>query len=341
MRFEGGRLFILDQTRLPSETVYLACDAPEDVIGAIKRLAVRGAPAIGCAGAYAVALAAGRIRADSGPKFVAKLKEAAEPIASARPTAANLRWAVSRMLSVAASRSGLAPDRIRDALVEEAIRIHAEDAEMCAAIGRNGARFVREGARILTHCNAGALATGGSGTALAVIYEVVGRGKKVTVYADETRPLFQGARITAYELAASGIPVTVLCDGAAASLMAASQVDLVIVGADRIAANGDTANKIGTCQLAIAARYHGVPFYVAAPSSTFDLSLPDGKGITIEHRPPEEVTAVAGRRIAPEGVSAYNPAFDVTPSELISAIITERGVAMPPFRESIAAMMKG
>ncbi|MCX7804175.1 MAG: S-methyl-5-thioribose-1-phosphate isomerase [Planctomycetota bacterium] len=338
MYFEDGRLFLLDQTRLPGETSYVACETPEEVIEAVRRLVVRGAPAIGCAGAHAVVLAAGRISAIDGASLISALRIAAEPIASARPTAANLRWAVDRMLRAVAGKEHLSPGGIRAILAAEAARIHAEDAEMCAAIGRNGAGLIRDGARVLTHCNAGALATGGSGTALAIVYEAVGRGKRVEVYADETRPLLQGARITAYELKAAGVPVTVLCDGAAASLMAASRVDLVLVGADRIAANGDAANKIGTLQLAIAARHYGVPFYVAAPASTFDLSLPDGGGIRIEHRPAEEVAVVAGRRVVPDGVSVYNPAFDVTPAELITAIITERGVLRPPYRQSIADM---
>ncbi len=339
MRFEDGRLFLLDQTRLPGETAYIPCETPEEAIDAIKRLAVRGAPAIGCAGAYAVVLAANRIPAPDGAALISALKAAAEPIASARPTAANLRWAVERMLKAAEGKEGFSPGEIRAILTAEATKIHAEDAEMCAAIGRNGARLIKDGARVLTHCNAGALATGGTGTALAVIYEAAGNGKRMEVYADETRPLLQGARITAYELNAAGIPVTVLCDGAAASLMAASCVDIVLVGADRIAANGDVANKIGTLQLAIAARYYGVPFYVAAPTSTFDLSLPDGSGIRIEHRPQEEIATIDGHRIVPAGVMTYNPAFDVTPAGLISAIITERGVLDPPYRQSIADMM--
>ncbi|MGQ9592853.1 MAG: S-methyl-5-thioribose-1-phosphate isomerase, partial [Planctomycetota bacterium] len=275
-------------------------------------------------------------------RFRAETLAAARRLATSRPTAVNLFWALDRMRraldrAVERALAGEAFDarRAAELLLEEARAIHREDEELCRAIGRHGARLLEDGSSVLTHCNAGALATGGSGTALAVVYEAVRAGKTIRVYADETRPLLQGARLTSWELRASGIDVTVIADGAAASLLASGRVQAAIVGADRIARNGDVANKIGTLAVAIAARRYGVPFYVAAPRTTFDLDLADGSGIPIEERPEEEVLEVLGLRAAPRGVRAWNPAFDVTPAELVSAIITEKGVLRPPYARSI------
>lgn len=348
----GGYLSLLDQTALPARAVRIAVRDPETLRGAIRRLAVRGAPAIGVAAAYGVVLGAqaaaravrraGRDPARAAERFRAETLAAARRLATSRPTAVNLFWALDRMRraldrAVERALAGEAFDarRAAELLLEEARAIHREDEELCRAIGRHGARLLEDGSSVLTHCNAGALATGGSGTALAVVYEAVRAGKTIRVYADETRPLLQGARLTSWELRASGIDVTVIADGAAASLLASGRVQAAIVGADRIARNGDVANKIGTLAVAIAARRCGVPFYVAAPGTTFDLDLADGSSIPIEERPEEEVLEVLGRRAAPRGVRAWNPAFDVTPAELVSAIITEKGVLRPPYARSI------
>ena len=310
LRWEGesdGHLVLLDQTRLPAEVVELHCRTVDDVWQAIKRLAVRGAPAIGIAAAYGVCLAP--------PDDVHK---ACDYLATSRPTAVNLFWALDRMRRVANEAS---PNRLPERLLAEARAIHAEDAAMCTAIGRHGADLLAElpeGAGILTHCNAGALATGGDGTALAVIFELHRRGDRPHVWVDETRPLLQGARLTAWELARRGVACTLICDSMAAQVMREGRVQAVIVGADRIAANGDAANKIGTYGLAVLASAHNIPFYVAAPTSTIDASVADGAQIPIEQRAPEEITA-------PPGVAVYNPAFDVTPAHLIRAIITENG----------------
>ena len=343
---DGAGVRILDQRELPLHEVYRDLRSVEEIYDAILTLAVRGAPAIGIAGAMGVALSASGVDGNDRMQCVSA---AAARIRSARPTAVNLGWAVDRVnvrpgtrpsVSVLAAASG--PD-ISASMIAEATQILEEDRAMCQAIGRHGATLIPDGARVLTHCNAGALATGGIGTALAGIYVAAGSGKRVHVFADETRPLLQGSRLTAWELQRAGIPVTVLVDGAAASLMARDQVDLCIVGADRIAANGDVANKIGTYPLAIAAKRHGIPFYVAAPSSTFDPSTAAGAEIVIEQRSgdevrrasggatAEEITDGFGRRTAPEGVDVYNPAFDVTPSELITAIVSDRGVHRPPY----------
>jgi len=323
IRFANGALEILDQTRLPREEVWLRLTTPDQVIEAIQSLRVRGAPAIGVAGAYALVLAAGD---------AAAVRAAAGPVAAARPTAVNLRWAVDRMLR----RLDSAPEAPHDALKEEADRIREEDEESCRAIGRHGAALLGKRANVLTHCNAGSLATAGYGTALGVIYAAVEAGKQVAVFADETRPLLQGARLTAWELSRAGIDVTLLADSAAGSLLRSGRIDAVVVGADRIAANGDVANKIGTYPVALLANTHGVPFYVAAPRSTFDPSCPDGAAIPIEERAAAELTRGFGASTAPEGVSVYAPAFDVTPAALVTALITEAGVIRPVTRENIA-----
>ena len=329
LRFAGDALEILDQTRLPAEEVWLRLTTPAQVIEAIQSLRVRGAPAIGVAGAYALVLAAGD---------AASVRAAAPAIASARPTAVNLRWAVDRMLA----RLETAPAaRPRDVLRAEADAIRDEDEAACRAIGRHGAALLKAEASVLTHCNAGSLATAAYGTALGVVYAAVESGKRVRVFADETRPLLQGARLTAWELQRAGIEVTVLADAAAGALLRRGVVDAVIVGADRIAANGDVANKIGTYPLAVLARENGVPFYVAAPRSTFDLACPDGGAIPIEERAATEITRGFGVTTAPEGVSVFAPAFDVTPAGLVTALITERGVIRPVDRANIALTLAG
>jgi methylthioribose-1-phosphate isomerase len=325
----GGSLRIVDQRKLPGEFAERDLASVEDAAEAIRTLAVRGAPAIGVTAAMALAVAA------RGGATVEQLRDAAARLRATRPTAVNLAWALERMLARAEIAAGAAPGApqpaaLADALRDEAEQIRAEDAAMCRAIGEHGAPLIEPGMRVLTHCNAGALATAGIGTALAPLYVAHGRGVQFEVFADETRPLLQGARLTAWELARAGIPVTLCTDGMAASLMAAGRVDLVLVGADRIAANGDVANKIGTYGLAVLAHHHRIPFVVAAPSSTVDLATPTGDRITIEQRAAEEVTECGGVRVAPEGVAVHNPAFDVTPAALIKWIVTDRGVHHGP-----------
>lgn len=334
-----GFLRLIDQTLLPTQCVTIDCRNVEMVWEAIKMLRVRGAPAIGIAAAYGVVLSlhdAGRHHSDS-PSAAART--AADYLATSRPTAVNLFWALDRMrYLIAAHPQGQAG--LAEKLLAEARAIHDDDRLMCRAIGRNGAELIRDGATIITHCNAGGLATAEYGTALSVMFTCQDQGKQLHVYADETRPLWQGARLTAWELTQRGIPTTVICDSMAAHVMQTRSVDAVIVGADRITARGDVANKIGTYALAVVAKHHGVPFYVAAPSSTFDLSLVDGADIPIEQRDPAEIIAPYGHRIAPPEVDVYNPAFDVTPAELVCGLITERGVISPVNRETIAEHFK-
>ena len=339
-RLRDGRLVLIDQTLLPRELTYRNCATVEDVWDAIKRLVVRGAPAIGIAAAYGVCLGIQPLFAEgkipTREELLTAVEQTAAYLATSRPTAVNLFWALDRMKARAAAEKSAAAPEIAAALMEEAQRIHREDRELCHRIGRFGAALVRDGDTLLTHCNAGALATADYGTALGVFYAAQEEGKKIRVYADETRPLLQGARLTAWELAARGIDVTLICDSMAAMLMRQKKIDAVFVGADRIAANGDTANKIGTYSVAVSARAHGIPFYVAAPFSTFDLTLADGGQIPIEERDPEEIRRGFGIQTAPDGVKIYNPAFDVTPAELISGIVTERGVITPVTAERIA-----
>jgi methylthioribose-1-phosphate isomerase len=342
----SGALRILDQTLLPNEERWLELDRVEAIVEAIRTLRVRGAPAIGVAAA--MGLAASMLRSAKLPRerFLKLLEVAAAELAAARPTAINLMWAMERMRRVARDVEGPTAS-VFEALHAEAEAIRAEDEAMCRAMGEAGqavlqgfeVRGARDGertttprtVRILTHCNTGALATAGIGTALSIVYVAHERGVPLHVWADETRPLLQGSRLTAWELSKAGIPHTVLPDGAAASLMAKGEVDVVLVGADRIACNGDTANKVGTYPLAIAARHHKVPFYVVAPGSTFDAECPDGAAIPIEQRPAAEVTRPFGVKVAPAGSAAFNPAFDVTPASLITGWVTERGVLRPPF----------
>jgi methylthioribose-1-phosphate isomerase len=324
-----GILHLIDQTRLPTEFAELECRDVPAVWEAIRSLRVRGAPAIGVAAAYGAVLGARSEGIGEAESVRAALRAAAESLRTSRPTAVNLFWALDRMEAVAAAAPAAGGRELLDRLLDEARRIDAEDRAMCRAIGRHGAELIGPGQGILTHCNAGGLATADYGTALAVIFAAHERGIPLRVFADETRPLLQGARLTAWELDRRGIPVTLICDNMAAQVMREGKIQMVVVGADRIAANGDTANKIGTYGVALLARAHGIPFYVAAPSSTFDLSIPDGSAIPIEQRDPREVTHGFGRQTAPDGVDVYNPAFDVTPAELIAGIITEKGVIRP------------
>ena len=334
-----GHLRLIDQTRLPTECTEIDCRNAEQVWTAIKTLQVRGAPAIGIAAAYGVCLGVQNVSHTDEATFFRRLQEVADYLATSRPTAVNLFWALERMKRTALRLRDCPSHEIVAALLAEARAIHEEDRQMCRAIGRNGAELLRDGQGVLTHCNAGGLATSEYGTALAVFFAAAEAGKTLHVYADETRPLLQGARLTAWELQQRAIDVTLICDSMAAQVMREGRVQAVVTGADRIAANGDTANKIGTYGVAMLAAAHGIPFYVAAPSSTFDLSIQSGAEIPIEQRDPREVTHGFGRQTAPEGVAVYNPAFDVTPAERIAAIICERGVIRPVSRETIAAMV--
>ncbi len=336
-----GAVRLIDQRRLPAELTYLDCRTTRELWVAIKTLAVRGAPAIGVAAAYGAAMAAWGSEASETAGLAGDLAAAADYLATSRPTAVNLFWALERMKRVAGENLSLAPAAFKEKMLAEAHAVREEDLELSRRMGRAGLELIPDGATVLTHCNAGALATAGLGTALAPIYSAHAAGRKVSVLADETRPLLQGARLTAWELARAHVPVTVITDSMAAWAMKRGKVDLVITGADRIAANGDAANKIGTYGVALAARAHGVPFYVAAPVSTFDLSLASGEEIPIEQRDPGEVLAPRGQRWAPEGAAAWNPAFDVTPHELIAALITDAGLLKPPYTESIAAAFGG
>lgn len=323
-----GSLELLDQTLLPQQRVLLRLQDAGAVVEAIRSLRVRGAPAIGVAGAYALVLGLRALSPAPGA-FVDAARAVADTIAAVRPTAVNLRWALDRCLDAAAAEPTLAR------VLQEAHAVFADEVVMSDRIGRHGAELVPEGGTVLTHCNTGRLATVGDGTALAVLFAAWRAGRRFRVLADETRPLLQGARLTALELAAAGIPVQVLADGAAAGLIARGEVQMAIVGADRIAANGDFANKVGTYGLALACAAHGVPFYTAAPVSTFDFSLPDGSHIPIEERDGMEVTAFAGTPCVAPGITARNPAFDVTPARLLTAIVTDQGVLRPPFAANI------
>jgi len=335
LRWQDGSLLLLDQTLLPEREVWLDCTTPEQVADAIRRLAVRGAPAIGVAAAYGVALGLATVRdaADLAPRFAA----VSELLGATRPTAVNLRWAIERGRRVFELNAAAGPAAVASALLAWAQRLAAEDVEINRRIGEHGAALFAPASRVLTHCNTGALATAGYGTALGVIQSAWRRQGVEMVWVDETRPLLQGARLTAWELRRLGIPFRLVTDSSAGTLMAQGLVDRIVVGADRIAANGDTANKIGTYPLAVLAARHLVPFYVAAPLSTIDRATADGAAIPIEERRAEEVTEVFGTRIAPRDTEAVNFAFDVTPHDLITAIVTEAGVLEPPFTRSIAA----
>ena len=332
--WKGRSAEIIDQTLLPLDLVRKECTRLEDLAEAIESLRIRGAPAIGIAAAFGVVLGAQEIGECARAAFLQALEQKINRLASTRPTAVNLFWALERMKKVAETCNAESAEEIKACLLEEALKIQKEDKEICRAMGRNGAELLQDGTRVLTHCNAGGLATADFGTALGVIYAAKEQGKTIRVYSDETRPLLQGARLTTWELAQNGVEVTLICDNMTAWVMSRGMVDCVIVGADRIARNGDVANKIGTYGVAIAAREHEIPFYVAAPFSTIDMKLESGREIPIEERKSEEVTCLAGRRVAPEGVQVYNPAFDVTPWKYVSAIISEKGIARAPYHET-------
>ncbi len=338
--WKDDAVVMLDQTLLPQRVVYRRLKSWQAVADAIRRLVVRGAPAIGVAGAMGVALGASRIRRKDPEGFKKELKKVVRGLARTRPTAVNLFWALERMEKMIDAHAG-SKDELTERLLEEAIRIKDEDIEVCRRIGRHGARLVKKNYTILTHCNAGGLATAGYGTALGVIRRAHQDGKNIKVLVDETRPVLQGARLTMWELLKEGIPATLITDNMAGYMMQQGIVDCVIVGADRIAANGDVANKIGTYSVATLARAHRLPFYVAAPLSTIDINIPTGDAIPIEERSSKEVTHIKNIRVAPRGAEARNPAFDVTPARLVTAIITEKGVLRPPFRKAVKALFKG
>ncbi len=335
--WEDDAVVMIDQRKLPASEIYVRCKTAPEVARAIRTMVIRGAPAIGVAAAMGLALGMQKSTVTGTQRFAAEFQKLCDLMAATRPTAVNLFWAIERMKRVLgdAVRAGAGVDQLKARLRDEALAIEREDVEACRTMGRHGAQFVPEQARILTHCNAGALATGGYGTALGVVRAAVEQGKKVAVFADETRPFLQGARLTAWELVRDGIETTVITDNMSGAMMRQGFVDLVVVGADRIAANGDTANKIGTYSVAVLAKEHGIPFYVVAPLSTIDLATPDGSTIPIEERNPREVTHVGSNQLTPVGAQIRNPAFDVTPHKYISAIVTERGVARPPFSESL------
>ena len=332
----GDRIKILDQTKLPLEEVYLETDDYLEVCTAIKQLVVRGAPSIGVAGGYAIALGMLKIKTGSKEIFAKEYQAVSRTVASTRPTARNLFFAVERMDSVAGTAGTV--DEIKQALIDEAVKIHNEEVHATEKLSSYGAELIEDGFTILTHCNAGPLATTGYGTALGVIIKAKEQGNNVSVYADETRPLLQGARLTTWELQQAGVPVTLITDSMAGYIMSRGRIDCVITGADRITANGDTANKIGTYTLAVLAKEHNIPFYIAAPFSTIDISLKTGDEIPIEERKPEEITHFQGVQTAPDNTAVENPAFDVTPHRYITAIITERGIIREPYKERISGL---
>ncbi len=326
LEWADSRLVILDQTRLPAKSEYLECKSLGRVAKAIKNLNIRGAPAIGIAAAFGVVLGMRNQGYTSWEQYRNRLNQVISVLGSTRPTAVNLFWALDRMRKVAEANQAKSFEELNQLLLKEAILVHQEDKSMCLSIGKHGASLLENGNTVLTHCNAGALATGGIGTALGIIYTAQAQGKRIKVFADETRPVLQGARLTVWELQQQGVDVTLICDNTAAFLMKTKKIDCVIVGADRVAKNGDVANKIGTYNVALVAKAHNIPFYVAAPSSSFDSTIQSGQSIKIEERPSDEVTNWFGKRIAPEGTSVWSPAFDVTPAELVTAYITEEGI---------------
>jgi methylthioribose-1-phosphate isomerase len=343
IEWKGDCVVMIDQRKLPSAEVYVTCKTAPEVARAIKAMVIRGAPAIGVAAAMGIALGMQKSKATGTKQFVTEFQKTCDLMAATRPTAVNLFWAIDRMKRAFAyaAQAGCSVAEIKQRLETEALRIHDEDVASCRSMGVYGATLVPDSANILTHCNAGALATAGYGTALGVVRAAVEQGKKVAVLADETRPFLQGARLTAWELVRDGIDTTVITDNMAGTMMRQGHVDLVVVGADRIAANGDVANKVGTYGVAVLAKEHGIPFYVAAPISTVDLNTPDGRQIPIEERNEREVTHVGSARLTPDGARVRNPAFDVTPAKYVTAIVTERGIARPPYEESLAKLVAG
>ena len=340
LRWRGARLELLDQRRLPARVEFVACASAREVADAIRAMVIRGAPAIGCAAACGIALEASRLKDAAPAAFASGMDQAFVALAAARPTAVNLFWALERMRVTIKAAGGARPADIAARLLDEAQRIVAEDVAANRTMGAHGAALLADRARVFTHCNAGALATAGHGTALGVIRSAVAAGKRVSVIVDETRPFLQGARLTAWELQQDGIPVTLVTDGMSGHLMSRGEIDAVIVGADRIAGNGDVANKIGTYMIAVLARRHGIPVYVAAPLSTIDPALDHGGAIVIEERDASEVRGHAGIEWAPAGVAVRNPVFDVTPADLVTALITEKGVVRAPNRGKIAALFR-
>ena len=340
--WENGEIVMVDQRKLPGQEVYVHCKTAPEVARAIKNMVIRGAPAIGVSAAMGIALGMRRSKASGTRQFAVEFNKTCDLMAGTRPTAVNLFWAIDRMKRVLATgvQAGKSVDELKDLLEEEARAIHDEDVESCRTMGRFGADVVPDGARILTHCNAGALATAGYGTALGVIRAAAERGKVRQVFADETRPFLQGARLTAWELVRDHVPTTVIAESMAGPLMRRGDIDVVVVGADRIAANGDVANKIGTYTVAMMASFHHIPFYVAAPLSTIDLATASGDDIPIEQRSARELTHLGPTQLAPEGASVWNPAFDVTPARLIAGIITERGIARPDYSESLRRLFE-
>jgi methylthioribose-1-phosphate isomerase len=337
IEWQGDTLVMVDQRKLPGQEIYVRCRTSQEVAKAIRTMVIRGAPAIGVAAAMGIALGMRRSTAKGTKQFAVEFQKTCDMMAATRPTAVNLFWAIDRMKRTfaAGALAGESAEELAGRLEQEARAIHDEDVASCRAMGGHGALLVPDGARVLTHCNAGALATAGYGSALGVIRAAVEQGKKIAVFADETRPFLQGSRLTAWELVREGISTTVITESMAGPLMRAGEIDLVVVGADRIAANGDTANKIGTYTVAVLAHEHKVPFYVAAPLSTIDLATPDGDHIPIEERDQREVSHLGSSRLAPEGAKFRNPAFDVTPHRYIAAIITERGVFRAPFTDAL------
>jgi len=340
LKWEDDNLVILDQTKLPEKTEYIVLKTIEDVWEAIFKLKVRGAPAIGIAAAYGLYISIRNSKAKDFHEFYKELKANSDYLASSRPTAVNLFWALKRMEKRAQDSKDKSIEDIKRDLLMEAHAIRDEDEAMCKAIGENLLTLLKDGMTILTHCNAGGLATARYGTALAPIFLAKDRGWNIKVFADETRPLLQGARLTTWELLQYGVDVTLICDNMAAHVMSKGWIDAVITGFDRVAANGDAANKIGTYGLAVLAKAHNIPFYIAAPSSTIDIDTADGSGIVIEERSEDEVCCGFGKRTAPEGVKVYNPAFDVTPNHLITAIVTEKGILRPPYKEAIEKLIR-
>ena len=334
-----GKLKIIDQTKLPEELVYLETDNAVEIYDYIKRLVVRGAPAIGCAAALGLAAASQHSKAATANIFFAEVKKTADYLAESRPTAVNLFWALKRCVDKLNSSTGFEVNALKEILVKEALEILDEDIEMCKSIGHHGSTLLKNDYGIHTHCNAGALATGDFGTALSPIYTAHSAGIKLTVYSGETRPLLQGSRLTAWELKKAGINVVTICDNMAAQVMKEGKINIVITGADRITANGDSANKIGTYGVAVIAKYHKIPFYIAAPYSTIDINIRTGDKIPIEQRHPDEIRKGFGKLTAPADVNVYNPSFDVTPNELISGIITESGILFPPYEDSISKLI--
>lgn len=338
--YKNDTLYVLDQLKLPQVKKYITCKTWQEVAQVIKKMNIRGAPAIGIAAAYGIALAANESRSKNKSEFLKSIKHGAKEISKTRPTAVNLFWAIDRMLKFLDEISDKSVPEVKRLLLQEAHNIYQEDLKINYQIARFGEKLISQNASILTHCNAGALATAGYGTALGVIREAHKKGKKIAVYVDETRPYLQGARLTAWELKEEKIPFYLISDNMAGHFINRGEVDLVITGADRVVANGDTANKIGTYTLAVLAKENGIPFYIAAPVSTIDLKIKTGKNIPIEERDPDEVTTIAGKRITPFGIKVKNPAFDVTPNRYITAIITEKGVITPPYSKNLKKIIK-